>query len=74
LTGPLGVTAKQGNTNVELLTTTRIERLACEPGQRDRLVFDSKQRGLAVRMETPAMQGILAGPCRMMRVVTGEIN
>jgi integrase len=45
---------------MELLTTTRIERLACEPGQRDRLVFDSKQRGLAVRITASGGKTYLA--------------
>ena len=42
------------------LTEKVIERLACEPGQRDRLVFDSEQRGLAVRVVAAGSKSYLA--------------
>jgi hypothetical protein len=32
------------------LTEKRIEALVVEPGRRDRIVFDTTQRGLAVRV------------------------
>jgi hypothetical protein len=31
-------------------TERKIETLAVEPGQKDRLIFDDEQRGLAVRV------------------------
>jgi integrase len=42
------------------LTLTRIEDLKCEPGRRDRLVFDDEQRGLAVRVTSSGSKSYLA--------------
>jgi len=59
------------------LTERAIERLACEPGKRDRLVFDSEQRGLAVRVvasgsKTYLAQYVTAGQKR--RVPLGSVD
>ncbi len=59
------------------LTERAIERLACEPGKRDRLVFDSEQRGLAVRVtasggKTYLAQYVTAGSKR--RVPLGSVD
>ena len=59
------------------LTEKAIERLACEPGQRDRLVFDSEQRGLAVRVvaagsKSYLAQYVVAG--RKRRVPLGSVD
>ena len=59
------------------LTEKAIERLACEPGQRDRLVFDSEQRGLAVRVvaagnKSYLTQYVVAG--RKRRVPLGSVD
>jgi integrase len=42
------------------LTLKAIERLECEPGQKDKLVFDSEQRGLAVRVTASGGKNFLA--------------
>lgn len=42
------------------LTERLIERLACPAGQRDHLVFDSEQRGLAVRVMAVGTKSYLA--------------
>ena len=42
------------------LTERAIAQLACEPGKRDRLVFDSVQRGLAVRVVAAGTKTYLA--------------
>jgi hypothetical protein len=42
------------------LTERAIERLACKPGKRDRLVFDSEQKGLAVRVMASSSKTYLA--------------
>ena len=42
------------------LTEALIERLECPPGKRDRLVFDSEQRGLAVRIMASGSKSYLA--------------
>ncbi len=59
------------------LTERAIERLACDPGKRDRLVFDSEQRGLAVRVmasgsKTYLAQYVTAGQKR--RVPLGSVD
>lgn len=59
------------------LTERAIERLVCEPGKRDRLVFDSEQRGLAVRVvasgsKTYLAQYVTAGQKR--RVPLGSVD
>ena len=59
------------------LTERAIERLACEPGRRDQLVFDSEQRGLAVRVmasgsKTYLAQYVTAGQKR--RVPLGSVD
>jgi integrase len=42
------------------LTERAIERLACPPGQRDSMVFDTEQRGLAVRVMAAGTKTYLA--------------
>jgi len=42
------------------LTMTRIDDLKCEPGQKDRLVFDDAQKGLAVRVTASGSKSYLA--------------
>jgi integrase len=59
------------------LTERTIERLACEPGKRDRMVFDTEQRGLAVRVvatgsKTYLAQYVTAG--RKRRVPLGSVD
>lgn len=59
------------------LTERAIERLACEPGKRDRMVFDTEQRGLAVRVvasgsKTYLAQYVTAGSKR--RVPLGSVD
>ena len=41
-------------------TVNRIDELKCEPGQRDRLVFDDTQKGLAVRVTSNGSKSYLA--------------
>jgi integrase len=51
--------------------------LICEPGQRDRLVFDSKQKGLAVRVTASGGKTYLAQYTRdgkKQRVPLGAVN
>src|ERR1700683_1944314 len=47
---PLRTWARPGRTMK--LTERKIEKLAPEPGRKDKLVFDDAQRGLAVRVTT----------------------
>lgn len=59
------------------LTERAIERLDCPPGSRDRLVFDSEQRGLAVRVvaagsKSYLAQYVVAG--RKRRVPLGSVD
>ncbi|HLN23356.1 MAG TPA: integrase arm-type DNA-binding domain-containing protein [Patescibacteria group bacterium] len=42
------------------LTVTRINALKCDPGQRDKLVFDDDQKGLAVRVTAAGSKSYLA--------------
>jgi integrase len=42
------------------LTVTRINALKCDPGQRDKLVFDDEQKGLAVRVTAAGSKSYLA--------------
>ena len=41
---------KDESNGVMKLTERKIEQLSVKPGQRDRLIFDDAQRGLAVRV------------------------
>lgn len=41
------------------LTTARIDAMKCEPGKRDRLVFDDEQKGLAVRVTSSGTKSYL---------------
>ncbi len=59
------------------LTERIIERLACEPGKRDPMVFETEQRGLAVRVvatgsKTYLAQYVTAG--RKRRVPLGSVD
>ena len=47
------------------LTEREIEKLACPPGKRDCMVFDTEQRGLAVRggVRQQVLSGAVCG-CR----------
>jgi hypothetical protein len=55
---PLGGSAR-GPQAVKL-TQRRIECLECPPGRKDMLVFDDKQRGLAVRVMACGGESYLA--------------
>ncbi len=59
------------------LTEREIERLACPPGKRDCMVFDTEQRGLAVRVVASGSKSYLAQYVtagRKRRVPLGSVD
>ena len=61
----------------EKLTENRIDKLTCPAGVRDRLVFDSEQRGLAVRVLASGAKSYLAQysvATRKRRVPLGSVQ
>ncbi len=59
------------------LTEREISRLACPPGKRDCMVFDTEQRGLAVRVVTSGSKSYLAQYVtagRKRRVPLGSVD
>ena len=47
------------------LTEREIDRLACPPGKRDCMVFDTEQRGLAVRVVATGSKSYLVSGDRV---------
>lgn len=66
-----------GGSMATKLTEKEIEKLVCPPGKRDRLVFDSEQRGLVVRIMAEGTKSYLAQYAkagRKRRVPLGSVG